>query len=60
MLLYKGERQQYEEATASKISPSKIYGAEHLLRLFGMLGFIICYQNLSDTDLLHKFLPNSR
>lgn len=37
MLLYKNERQQYEEACPANVSPSAIYGAEHLLRLFGML-----------------------
>lgn len=35
MLLYKKERQQYREAVVDDISPSTIYGAEHLLRLFG-------------------------
>ena len=35
MLLYKRERQQYEEAIVDDISPSTVYGAEHLLRLFG-------------------------
>ncbi|KAG8390901.1 hypothetical protein BUALT_Bualt01G0131700 [Buddleja alternifolia] len=34
MLLYKQERQQYEEVIADNISPSSVYGAEHLLRLF--------------------------
>lgn len=35
MLLYKSERQQYEELIVHDVSPSSIYGAEHLLRLFG-------------------------
>lgn len=35
MLLYKKERQQYEEAIVDDVSPSTVYGAEHLLRLFG-------------------------
>lgn len=35
MLLYKKERRQYEEAVVDDISPSTVYGAEHLLRLFG-------------------------
>lgn len=35
MLLYKSERQQYEELMINDVSPSSIYGAEHLLRLFG-------------------------
>jgi len=37
MLLYKTERQQYQEACPANVFPSAIYGAEHLLRLFGML-----------------------
>lgn len=37
MLLYKNEREQYKEACPNDILPSTIYGAEHLLRLFGML-----------------------
>ena len=37
MLLYERERQQYQEAIANNVSPSTIYGAEHLLRLFGMI-----------------------
>lgn len=35
MLLYNSERQQYEETVADDVDPSTIYGAEHLLRLFG-------------------------
>lgn len=35
MLLYKGERRQFEELVIDDVSPSTIYGAEHLLRLFG-------------------------
>ncbi|EXB89245.1 NuA4 complex subunit EAF3-like protein [Morus notabilis] len=34
MLLYQCERRQFEEATTDDISPSTVYGAEHLLRLF--------------------------
>lgn len=37
MLLYKKERKQYQEAVKDDISPSFVYGGEHLLRLFGML-----------------------
>lgn len=37
MLLYKEERQQYKEVIADNVSPSGVYGAEHLLRLFGKL-----------------------
>lgn len=51
MLLYKGERQQYEEATANQISPSKIYGAEHLLRLFVKLPDILYHANIEEDTL---------
>ncbi|KAK6130894.1 hypothetical protein DH2020_035369 [Rehmannia glutinosa] len=34
MLLYKEERQQYKEVITDNVSPSNVYGAEHLLRLF--------------------------
>lgn len=34
ILLYKKERSQYTEAVKDDVSPSTIYGAEHLLRLF--------------------------
>lgn len=37
MLLYKKERKQYQETVVGDVSPSTIYGAEHLLRLFGMI-----------------------
>lgn len=37
MLLYKEERQQYKEVIDDGASPSDVYGAEHLLRLFGTL-----------------------
>lgn len=36
ILLYKKERLQYNEVVIDNVSPSTIYGAEHLLRLFGM------------------------
>lgn len=39
MLLYKKERKQYNDAIVDNVSPSTIYGAEHLLRLFGMILF---------------------
>ncbi|KAF4384006.1 hypothetical protein F8388_018758 [Cannabis sativa] len=38
-LLYSEERQQYERAMAAyDLTPSHVYGAEHLLRLFGFKG----------------------
>lgn len=36
LLLYNKEREQYHELVIDNVSPSTIYGAEHLLRLFGM------------------------
>ncbi|KAK9112656.1 hypothetical protein Scep_020175 [Stephania cephalantha] len=39
LLLYNKERQQYHEAIKDDISPSTVYGAEHLLRLFVELTF---------------------
>lgn len=36
ILLYKKERQQYHDTVSDNVSPSSVYGAEHLLRLFGM------------------------
>lgn len=39
MLLYKKERDQYAEEVKGDVSPSTVYGAEHLLRLFGMSNF---------------------
>ncbi|GKA55907.1 chromo/chromo shadow domain, MRG domain protein [Tanacetum coccineum] len=52
MLLYTCERQQYEEATANGVSPSKIYGAEHLLRLFVKLPEILYYANIEEETLI--------
>lgn len=37
ILLYKNERHQYEESFSDDVSPSTVYGAEHLLRLFGIV-----------------------
>ncbi|XP_073031847.1 protein MRG1-like isoform X6 [Primulina eburnea] len=34
VLLYENERQQHKEVIVDNISPSSVYGAEHLLRLF--------------------------
>lgn len=39
MLLYEGERQQYQALSAEHIPPSTVYGAEHLLRLFGTVNY---------------------
>lgn len=45
MLLYKPERGQYLEHVPenSTIAPSSVYGAEHLLRLFGKTYCFISY-----------------
>ncbi|XP_020592029.1 protein MRG1 [Phalaenopsis equestris] len=48
MLLYKKERQQYQEAVHDSISPSSIYGAEHLLRLFVKLPELLSYVNMEE------------
>ncbi|KAL0368994.1 UNVERIFIED_CONTAM: protein MRG1 [Sesamum calycinum] len=42
MLLYKHERLQYEEVIADNVSPSGVYGAEHLLRLFDKNALNLC------------------
>lgn len=44
MLLYKKEHKQYNEAVMDNVSPSTIYGAEHLLRLFGMPLTLCCFK----------------
>jgi len=41
LLLYNKEREQYHELVVDNVSPSTIYGAEHLLRLFGMSRHIL-------------------
>ncbi|KAL0323052.1 UNVERIFIED_CONTAM: protein MRG1 [Sesamum angustifolium] len=62
MLLYKHERLQYEEVIADNVSPSGVYGAEHLLRLFVKLPEMLsCIQIEMETltelqQRLHDFL----
>ncbi|KAI4315010.1 hypothetical protein L6164_027862 [Bauhinia variegata] len=51
MLLYKRERKQYNEAVLDNISPSTIYGAEHLLRLFVRLPELLAYVNIEEETL---------
>nr|VDD47789.1 unnamed protein product [Brassica oleracea] len=48
MLLYKKERQQYEEAIVDDVSPSTVYGAEHLLRLFVKFPELFSYVNMEE------------
>ncbi|KAL7231739.1 hypothetical protein ACSBR2_009887 [Camellia fascicularis] len=52
ILLYKKERQQYHEAVADDVSPSSIYGAEHLLRLFVKLPELLAYVNIEEETLV--------
>ncbi|KAF5190828.1 Mortality factor 4 like [Thalictrum thalictroides] len=62
MLLYKKELQQYQEAIEDNKSPSAVYGAEHLLRLFVKLPEILAHANIDEETLtqllqnLHDFL----
>ncbi|CAL0330770.1 unnamed protein product [Lupinus luteus] len=51
MLLYKKERKQYSEAIVDGVSPSSIYGAEHLLRLFVKLPELLAYVNIEEETL---------
>ncbi|XP_055959548.1 protein MRG1 isoform X2 [Mercurialis annua] len=51
MLLYKNERQQYDDAVENDTSPSTIYGAEHLLRLFVKLPELLAYVNIEEETL---------
>ncbi|KAK2657552.1 hypothetical protein Ddye_010604 [Dipteronia dyeriana] len=58
-LLYKKERQQYLDVVLDNISPSTIYGAEHLLRLFVKLPELLPYVNIEEetlTRLQQKFI----
>ncbi|XP_057543816.1 protein MRG1-like, partial [Amaranthus tricolor] len=48
MLLYKNERQQYHDVVTSNISPSIVYGAKHLLRLFVKLPELLAYVNIEE------------
>ncbi|KAJ4841057.1 hypothetical protein Tsubulata_028357 [Turnera subulata] len=59
ILLYRSERQQYFEATRNVVPPSKVYGAEHLLRLFVKLPELLAYVNIEEetlSELLQKLL----
>ncbi|XP_009609315.1 protein MRG1-like isoform X1 [Nicotiana tabacum] len=51
MLLYKNEREQYQESIRDDAAPSSIYGAEHLLRLFVKLPEILFYASIEDETL---------
>ncbi|XVF15492.1 hypothetical protein REPUB_Repub09cG0158400 [Reevesia pubescens] len=51
MLLYKKERPQYQEVVLDDVSPSAIYGAEHLLRLFVKFPELLAYVNIEEETL---------
>ncbi|XP_021908021.1 protein MRG1 [Carica papaya] len=51
ILLYKKERQQYQETVGDDVSPSTVYGAEHLLRLFVKLPELLAYVNIEEETL---------
>ncbi|KAH7566640.1 hypothetical protein JRO89_XS08G0206900 [Xanthoceras sorbifolium] len=51
MLLYKKERQQYDDVVLENVSPSTTYGAEHLLRLFVKLPELLAYINIEEETL---------
>ncbi|KAL3833293.1 hypothetical protein ACJIZ3_008029 [Penstemon smallii] len=53
VLLYNNERQQYLDAISDNVSPSSIYGAEHLLRLFVKLPQLLtCQKFVEETCVL--------
>ncbi|KAI3500390.1 hypothetical protein L1887_36211 [Cichorium endivia] len=59
ILLYNKERKQFQELITDNISPSTIYGAEHLLRLFVKLPELLPYVNIEEDlamRLQQKFL----
>ncbi|CAA2964774.1 Hypothetical predicted protein [Olea europaea subsp. europaea] len=62
VLLYKTERDQYHEVVPDNVTPSSIYGAEHLLHLFVKLSQLLAYVKIDEETLirmqqkLHKFL----
>ncbi|KAL4644721.1 hypothetical protein ACB092_02G185000 [Castanea dentata] len=51
MLLYKKERKQYHDAVVDNVSPSTVYGAEHLLRLFVKLPELLAFVNIEEETL---------
>ncbi|XP_010462498.2 PREDICTED: protein MRG2-like, partial [Camelina sativa] len=51
MLLYNNERKQYEETVTADVSPSNVYGAEHLLRLFVKLPELLIHVNMAEETL---------
>ena len=57
MLLYKKERKQYNDSIVDNVSPSTIYGAEHLLRLFGMILLFAGSKCVHERRILCAFTP---
>lgn len=51
MLLYNNERKQYEETICGDVSPSSVYGAEHLLRLFVKLPELLIHVKMAEETL---------
>ncbi|KAH0866709.1 hypothetical protein HID58_083920 [Brassica napus] len=51
MLLYNNERKQYEENISEGVSPSTVYGAEHLLRLFVKLPELLIRVKMAEETL---------
>ncbi|KAJ0235696.1 Protein MRG2 [Hirschfeldia incana] len=51
MLLYNNERKQYEETVSGDVSPSSVYGAEHLLRLFVKLPELLIHVKMAEETL---------
>ncbi|ESQ36663.1 hypothetical protein EUTSA_v10008162mg [Eutrema salsugineum] len=51
MLLYNNERKQYEETISAGVSPSTVYGAEHLLRLFVKLPELLVHVKMAEETL---------
>ncbi|XP_030486044.1 protein MRG1 isoform X2 [Cannabis sativa] len=51
MLLYKKERKQFQDVVLDDMSPSNIYGAEHLLRLFVKLPELLAYVSIEEETL---------
>ncbi|XP_050212685.1 protein MRG2-like [Mercurialis annua] len=52
MLLYKCERAQYADVIKDDASPSSVYGAEHLLRLFVKLPELLVSANIEDATVM--------
>lgn len=61
MLLYKSERQQFEELIINDVSPSSIYGAEHLLRLFGnTFSFVLNFHPIVHNIMCERLVVTSQ